>query len=73
MLHRKDGAWLLRKLGIHRTQYTEIEDILENSESTEENVAFQKRLKANYQVGYWEVMFLHTKALLPVPKNMRPK
>lgn len=35
------------------------------------NIAFQKKLRANYKTGYWEVIFFHTKPLGVVPVDMR--
>ena len=37
------------------------------------NIAFQKKLRANYKTGYWEVIFSHTKPLGVVPEDMRAR
>ena len=37
----------------------------------EHNVMLERRLKANYRTGYWEIIFLHTKPLGPVPADMK--
>lgn len=35
------------------------------------NVMLERRLKANYRTGFWEMIFLHTKPLAAVPLDMR--
>lgn len=35
------------------------------------NVMLERRLKANYRTGFWEMIFLHTKPLAAVPSDMR--
>jgi len=37
----------------------------------DQNVMLEKRLRANYKVGYWEVIISHTKPLVAVPPDMR--
>ena len=37
------------------------------------NVIVDRRLKANYRTGYWEIIFLHTKPLVSVPVDMMPR
>lgn len=37
----------------------------------EHNVMLERRLRANYRSGYWELIFQHTKPLSVVPPDMR--
>lgn len=48
-----------------------IEDPEWRKEYPERNVMLERRLKANYRTGYWEIIFLHTKPLGPVPADMK--
>ena len=68
-----DGKWILGKIGITSYWYTDLADIIESEDFKNKNLAFQKRLRANYKAGYWEVIYLHNKALDGVPKEMRAK
>ena len=56
-----DGCWMIQM----------IEDPEWRKVYPEHNVMLERRLKANYRTGYWEIIFLHTKPLGPVPADMK--
>lgn len=70
-----DGYWMIQRIGINGNcpgGYTKmIEDPEWRKEYPERNVMLERRLKANYRTGYWEIIFLHTKPLGPVPADMK--
>ena len=37
------------------------------------NVMLNRHLRANFRSGYWEIVFLHTKPLGVIPKDMRAR
>lgn len=70
-----DGCWMIQRIGINGNcpeGYTKmIEDPEWRKVYPEHNVMLERRLKANYRTGYWEIIFLHTKPLGPVPADMK--
>lgn len=72
-----DGYWPIRRIGISATYgkgYAElINDKEWQSDLATRNILLSKRLRANYRAGYWDIIFLHTKPLDVVPKNMRAR
>ena len=76
-LFPKDDVWLIGKIGITGRYGGTYEEMVEDGSVDEEflkrNILLkgQQRLRANFRSGYWEVIFLHTKPLDVVPKDMR--
>lgn len=75
-LFQKDdkGVWLVHKIGINAAYYGVFEDMIEEKgweDWQQYNVLLNLRCRANYKAGYWEMVFLHTKALDIVPADMR--
>ena len=70
-----DGCCMIQRIGINGNcpeGYTKmIEDPEWRKVYPEHNVMLERRLKANYRTGYWEIIFLHTKPLGPVPADMK--
>lgn len=73
----ENGRWLISQIGINASTdggYAHlISDPKTRAELAVRNFLLDKRLRANYRAGYWEIIFLHTKPLSVVPKNMRAK
>ena len=75
----QDGAWLIMEIGIsarYRGRYEGmIEDVSVKEDFMKRNIllAGQQRLRANFRSGYWELVFMHTKALGIVPPDMRAR
>ena len=73
----ENGRWLISQIGINASTdggYAHlISDPKARAELAVRNFLLDKRLRANYRAGYWEIIFLHTKPLSVVPKNMRAK
>ena len=75
----QDGAWLIAEIGIsarYRGRYEGmIEDVSVKEDFMKRNIllAGQQRLRANFRSGYWELVFMHTKALGIVPPDMRAR
>lgn len=71
----EDDLCLIEKLGIDEGYRGKYEDLLRAPEDAKQlarqNIMLDERLRANYKVGYWEVIFSHTKALERVPKEMK--
>lgn len=76
-LFPKGGDWLIAKIGITGRYGGVYEGMFEDSAVSDEflrsNIllAQQQRLRANFRVGYWELVFMHTKPLGVVPPEMR--
>lgn len=70
-----DGNWLIARIGINGDYpkgYAEmINDKEWRKDYVQHNVMLERRLKANYRTGFWEMIFLHTKPLTAVPLDMR--
>lgn len=70
-----NGNWLIGRIGINGDYpkgYAEmIADIEWRQDYVQYNVMLERRLKANYRTGFWEMIFLHTKPLAAVPSDMR--
>ena len=67
---------LIGRLGITANSSSKYEDL--RCEPTWEkykkmNIALQKKLRANYKTGYWEIIISHTKPLGVVPEDMRAR
>ncbi|MDY3224140.1 MAG: hypothetical protein SOX11_13520 [Lachnospiraceae bacterium] len=73
----ENGSWLISQIGINASTnggYAHlISDPKTRAELAVRNFLMEKRLRANYRAGYWEIIFLHTKPLSVVPKNMRAR
>lgn len=71
----EDGECLIYKLGIDRyypdDYSTMVEDQRWSNDSGLYNVMMKPRFQANGRYGYWEVIFLHTKPIGVVPKELR--
>lgn len=71
----EDGHWMISKIGINSTSGRGCGNFLKDDRGRQKlegrNVLLERRLRANYRVGYWEMILLHTKPLGIVPKNMR--
>lgn len=68
--------WVVGRLGITAYYDGEYSDMLYDKEcdwakNPKKNVMLRWRLRANARTGYWEVLFLHTKPLGVIPKEMR--
>lgn len=68
--------WVAGRLGITDYYDGEYSDMLYDedcdwAEDPEKNVMLRWRLRANARTGYWEVLFLHTKPLDVIPRDMR--
>ena len=76
-LFPKNDVWLIGRIGITGRYDGTYEEMMEDSSVDEEllkrNILLkgQQRIRANFRSGYWEVIFLHTKPLDVVPKDMR--
>ena len=76
-LFPKGEAWLIAEIGISGRYGGRYEGMIEDTSVSEDflkhNIllAGQQRLRANFRSGYWELVFMHTKALGVVPPNMR--
>ncbi len=78
-LFPEGGDWLIARIGITGRYGSSYEDMIENTSLSEDflerNIllAGQQRLRANFRSGYWELVFMHTKALGIVPPEMRAR
>lgn len=71
-----EKEWLISKIGINASYDGNYEEMLTKSGWTDQqraefNIMLTRKLRANYRAGYWELVFLHTKPLGLVPKDMR--
>lgn len=73
----EDGYWPIHRIGISATYGKGYAELIREkewkSDWSKRNVLLSRRLRANYRAGYWEMIFLHTKPLSVVPKNMRAR
>lgn len=73
----ENGCWLIQTIGItgnYNGGYGEmIEDAAWQEVYQQHNVMLDRHLRANFRSGYWEIVFLHTKALGVIPKDMRAR
>ena len=71
----EDGNWPIEKIGITGDYPKGYANMIYDKDWREEyrnyNVMLERRLKANYRTGFWEMIFLHTKPLAAVPSDMR--
>lgn len=78
-LFPKGEAWLIGEIGISGRYGGRYEGLIEDTSVGEDflkrNIllAGQQRLRANFRSGYWELVFMHTKALGIVPPDMRAR
>lgn len=76
-LFQKDeaGNWLIQRIGINGNYPKGYAGMIDDKDWREDyrqyNVMLERRLKANYRTGFWEISFLHTKSLAAVPADMR--
>ena len=76
-LFQKDeaGNWLIQRIGINGNYPKGYAEMIDDKDWREDyrqyNVMLERRLKANYRTGFWEISFLHTKPLAAVPADMR--
>lgn len=71
----ENGHWPIQKIGItgsYNSGYAEmIKDPKWQEIYHQYNVMLDRHLRANFRSGYWEIVFLHTKALGVILKEMR--
>ena len=71
----ENGVRLIHKIGITVDYPDGYEELIYDKKWRENywqyNVMLERRLKANYRAGYWEIIFMHTKPLSGVPMDMR--
>lgn len=69
------GSCLIYKIGIQGFYPGSYEDMLDDTEWCETpgkyNIMLKPNFRVNFRSGYWEAIFLHTKPLRVVPKEMR--
>lgn len=76
-LFPEDDDWLIGRIGITGKYSGSYEEMIADNSIKDDfmkrNVllAGQQRLRANFSSGYWELVFMHTKALGIVPPEMR--
>ena len=71
----ESGGWPVEKIGITGVYLDGYGEMIRDKDATEwlhRNVMVERKLRANFRAGYWELVFLHTKALGIVPAEMRP-
>ena len=72
----EEGMWLIQAIGIDGNCNHPYEEMLQEpnwQDHDDYNVALDRRLKANYRDGYWEIIINHTKPLNVISKEMRYK
>ena len=72
----ENEKWMISRIGINAKYERGYADMIRNKDWKEHarcNVMVDRRLKANYRTGYWEIIFLHTKPLSSVPMDMMPR
>lgn len=65
------GEWLIGKIGIGAVYCSGVDKLMKDEEYRDKNCIIESRLRANYKKGYWEIIYVHTKPLGVVPKDMR--
>ncbi len=74
---REGESALIRKAGISavygKDYATMIEDKKWCEDPSQYNVMLDRHLRANYKTEYWEIIFMHTKPLGVIPKEMRAR
>lgn len=71
----KSGGWPIEKIGITGVYLDGYGEMIRDKDAAEwmqRNVMVERKLRANFRAGYWEIVFLHTKSLGIVPAEMRP-
>lgn len=64
----------IKKYGSSGSGYTEmIGDKAWKDVYHQYNVMLNRHLRANFRSGYWEIVFMHTKPLGVIPKDMRAR
>lgn len=66
------GDWPICAIGIEGYCYADLGKVLTVQERKDVNTIYNAHYRANYKTGYWDVIYLHTQTLGPVPKEMRP-
>ena len=69
----ESGNCIIKRIGItanYESGYADMVKDREWKDHDQYNVMLERRLKANYRTGYWEIIFLHTKPLVSVPVDM---
>jgi len=78
-LFQKDegGDWTIQKIGITGDYGGGYAEMLGDKDWREDyhryNVMLNRHLRANFRSGYWEIVFMHTKPLGVIPKDMRAR
>lgn len=78
-LFQKDesGRWMIQRIGINGNNPKGYANMIRDKDWKKDypkyNVMLERRLKANYRTGYWEIIFQHTKPLASVPPDMRAR
>jgi hypothetical protein len=69
------GNWPIQRIGITGNYSGDYAEMTRDKDWREihhrYNVMLDRRLKANFRSGYWEIVFIHTKPLGIIPKDMR--
>lgn len=71
----ESDGWPVEKIGITGMYLDGYGEMIRDKNATEwlhRNVVVERKLRANFRAGYWEIVFLHTKPLGIVPAEMRP-
>lgn len=69
------GDWPIGKIGISGFFPDGYGELIRSNNAAEWmklNVMVERKLRANFRAGFWELVFLHTKPLGIVPVEMRP-
>lgn len=72
----ENEQWMISRIGIDARYERGYADMVRDKDWKDHaryNVVVDRRLKANYKTGYWEIIFLHTKPLSSVPMDMMPR
>lgn len=78
-LFREDenGNWLVQKIGITGSYSGGYGPMLSDKDWREiheqYNIMLDRHLRANFRFGYWEIVFIHTKPLGVIPRDMRAR
>ncbi len=69
------GDWPIGRIGINGLFLNGYGELIRSKDAADwmqRNVMVERKLRANFRAGYWEIVFLHTKSLGIVPTEMRP-
>lgn len=69
------GIGLIGRIGISGLYQDGYDRMIREKDAAgwmQRNTVVEHKIRANFRAGYWEIIFLHTKALGVVPAEMRP-